>query len=196
MHDPRVNGPAWLRSHDPQNPRNLGMILNARRLDPALLPVLVLPSISSLPPLTHRRDAPSGGDVTDELATLRAMYEDVTLGPMHVAVARGIPPLGDYLAAWTRIAAVRRVVLGGQPATEPRYWVILDQLADHLLATGVKDNRIAASLARKLARDPEARLGRWYPPAMALKRNRSSHPTGAAIGSVDKRHGTRIERDD
>lgn len=62
-----------------------------------------------------------------------------------------------------RIAAVRRVVLGGHPVEEPTYWPLLDRLADHLIATGIEAKARHAAAVRTLARDPAQRVELFYP---------------------------------
>ena len=184
MHDTRtglrVDGPSWLCEADPQNPSQLGLQLDARRPDPRRLPRL--PDDAPRPRWPTDVDSlpPERGDA---LAALRYVFRNPTLEEAHVTAARKTWPFRGWFAAFVRIAAIRRVVLGGQPASEPDHWPILDRLADALEATGTASGVIDARTARGLARDPAARADRWYPPlkpnsAFAGKRSRASHPSG------------------
>ena len=150
-----MSAPAWLRPDNEQNPRQLGTSLDARRLDAQLLP--------ALPSFGPRPSTPPSIDSYPPADALRYIYRDQTLTMAHVAAARALSPFGDFLTVWTRIAAVRRVVLGGRPAEEPTYWPLLDRLADHLIATGIDAKARHAAAVGTLARDPAQRVELFYP---------------------------------
>ena len=170
-HQPLI-GPSWLPEADPQNPKALNISIDGRRPDPSRLPAL---KIAGTAPRLDRYSR----DDDDALAAIRYCYADPSLGMAHVVAARSLRPFGAVLALWTRVAAMRRVFLGGQPSAEPLRWPLLDDFADALEATGTARGQAAAKLARRLACDPDERVKRWYPIDGKAKRLRSTHPTSA-----------------